>query len=112
MLYPFDKLLKMITSPFMFLNRCDHSVITSRGLSRLSWRTGLSLVRVVGAVQLDRPQVEHNGLLYVVYHRQTVTVAEHHPEEGVTEPGRRRGGGGGEVNENGNEKAKRGEHRG
>ena len=53
-------------------------LITSRGLTCLSWRAGLSLVGVIGAVKLDRPQVEHHRLLDVVHHRQTITVAKHH----------------------------------
>lgn len=57
-------------------------LITSRGLSCLSWRAGLSLVGVIRAVKLDRPQVEHHCLLDIVYHRQTVTVAKHHTAGG------------------------------
>lgn len=53
-------------------------LITSRGLTCLSWRAGLSLVGVIGAIKLDRPQVEHHRLLDVVHHRQTITVAKHH----------------------------------
>lgn len=64
-------------------------LITSRGLSCLPWRAGLSLVGVIGAVELHRPQVEHHRLLDVVHHCQTVTVAKHHTGE------RGQGGGGG-----------------
>lgn len=51
-------------------------LFTSRGLSCLSWRAGLSLVGVIGAIKLNRSQVEHHCLLDIVHYRQTITVAK------------------------------------
>lgn len=71
-------MLRKMNKMFFFLASIFSLFITSRRLSRLSWRPGLSLVGVIRAIKLDRPQVEDYCLLDVVHHCQTVTVAKYH----------------------------------
>lgn len=61
------------------VNRWERS-LTSRRLAWFPRGAGLPLAGVRRAVQLRGAQVEQQGLLDVVHHRQTVAVPEHHAE--------------------------------
>lgn len=64
-------------SLLLFLYFFSFFFFTSRRLPCLPGRARLSLVGVIWAVKLHRPQVEHHRFLDVVHHRQTVTIAKH-----------------------------------
>lgn len=52
--------------------------LTSRGLPAFAGRSGLSLIRVAGSIQLYGAQVQQNCLLEIIYHNQAISIAKDH----------------------------------